>query len=127
MSSEEAPRARAAERLGLTPEVLMVHAIQSHSAPSCGQFMLDPDFAMDHRRIGRELAETAGKVVSGLSFRGDAAVDWRIRRVLLPYREVAARPGHETHPLCTYRSKLAPESLDIIVRNATELLKEMFS
>jgi len=37
-------RREAASRYGLKPEAVMVHAIQTHSAPSLGYFMLDPDF-----------------------------------------------------------------------------------
>lgn len=37
-------RREAAERFGLPPEAVMVHATQTHSAPSMGVFMLDPAF-----------------------------------------------------------------------------------
>lgn len=40
-------RNTAAERFGLDPEGIVVHAIQTHSAPSLGHFMLDPDFPLD--------------------------------------------------------------------------------
>lgn len=33
-----------AQRLGLAPEAVMVHATQTHTAPGVGYFMLDPDF-----------------------------------------------------------------------------------
>jgi neutral ceramidase len=33
-------------RLGIPPEAIMVHAIQTHSAPSLGYFMLDQDFPL---------------------------------------------------------------------------------
>jgi len=33
-----------ARRLGFDPEAVMVHATQTHSAPSIGHFMVDPDF-----------------------------------------------------------------------------------
>jgi len=39
-------RAGIAERVGVTPDAILVHAIQSHSAPSLGHFMLDPDFPL---------------------------------------------------------------------------------
>lgn len=40
-------REQAAERFGFDPEAVMVHAIQTHSAPSCGNLMLDPDFPLE--------------------------------------------------------------------------------
>lgn len=33
-----------AESLGFSPDGVMIHAVQNHSAPSLGHFMLDPDF-----------------------------------------------------------------------------------
>lgn len=35
-----------AAKLGFAPEAVMVHATQTHSAPSTGCFMLDPDFPL---------------------------------------------------------------------------------
>jgi neutral ceramidase len=64
----------------------------------------EPDFVPDHRRMGRELTETARRVIGQLAFRGDAALDWRIRDVPLPIREVgpeaseAARKVLAEHP-----------------------------
>ena len=40
-------RRTAAERFGLDVDAIVVHAVQTHSAPSLGHFMLDPDFPMD--------------------------------------------------------------------------------
>lgn len=40
-------RAAISEKTGLTPDAIMVHAIQTHSAPSLGHFMLDPDFPLE--------------------------------------------------------------------------------
>ncbi len=37
-------RAAAQARLGIPPEALMLHAIQTHTAPGIGAFMLDEDF-----------------------------------------------------------------------------------
>ena len=39
-------RAAIAERTGVAPEAIMVQATQTHSAPSLGHFMLDPDFPL---------------------------------------------------------------------------------
>jgi len=40
-------RAAIADRIGVLPDAIMVHAIQDHSAPSVGYFMLDPDFPLE--------------------------------------------------------------------------------
>lgn len=40
-------RAGIAEKSGIEPDAIMVHAIQTHSAPSVGYFMLDPDFPLE--------------------------------------------------------------------------------
>lgn len=45
-------RAEALRRFGLPAEAVMVQATQTHSAPSLGQCMLDPDFPLDAQ--GRE-------------------------------------------------------------------------
>lgn len=37
-------RSAASEATGIQPSAIMVHATQTHSAPSVGPFMLDPDF-----------------------------------------------------------------------------------
>ena len=46
-----------------------------------------PDFVPDHRRMGRELAETAGSVIQTLEFRDTAALDWRVRNLKLPLKK----------------------------------------
>jgi len=38
---------RGVEHLGFEPDAVMVHSIQSHSAPSAGVYMLDPDFPLE--------------------------------------------------------------------------------
>lgn len=40
-------RDAAESRFGLPSEALMLHALQIHSAPSLGRFMLDPDFPLE--------------------------------------------------------------------------------
>ena len=40
-------RAAISDATGIPPEAIMVHAIQTHSAPSLGYFMLDPDFPLE--------------------------------------------------------------------------------
>ena len=40
-------RNTAAARYGLDRQAIIVHAVQTHSAPSLGHFMLDPDFPLD--------------------------------------------------------------------------------
>ena len=41
-----AVREAASAQFGIVPEAMIVHAVQTHSAPSCGPFMLDPDFPL---------------------------------------------------------------------------------
>lgn len=48
----------------------------------------DPDFVMDHRRMGRELALTAQKVVGTLTFEDAVVLDWKTRILSLPYRDI---------------------------------------
>lgn len=43
----------------------------------------------------------------------------------LPTREAALRGGHEANAPCTYWAKLAPEALDIVVRNVREMMHEL--
>ncbi len=49
ITSEYTSRIRAgiAEKTGIAPDAIMVHAIQTHSAPSVGYFMLDQDFPLE--------------------------------------------------------------------------------
>jgi hypothetical protein len=50
----------------------------------------EPDFVCDHRRMGRELAETAGRVIERMMFREGSAIAWGVREVPLAIREVAS-------------------------------------
>jgi hypothetical protein len=44
----------------------------------------------------------------------------------IPTREAAARGGHEASEGCPYWAKLAPDSLDRIVRQVKEMLADLF-
>lgn len=48
----------------------------------------DPDYIPDHQRMGRMLAETAGKVIETLTFEDSALLDWRVTHLNIPIREV---------------------------------------
>lgn len=43
----------------------------------------------------------------------------------LPTVEGALRGGHEANGHCTYWAKLAPEALDLVVRNVKEMMREL--
>ena len=47
-----------------------------------------PDFVPDHRRMGNELADMTCKVIRKMTFSDNDVLDWRVCRVLLPYREI---------------------------------------
>ena len=49
----------------------------------------DPDYVEDHRRMGRVLAGVVARVTEGLVFTDRATLDWRVRRVELPLRELS--------------------------------------
>jgi neutral ceramidase len=49
----------------------------------------EPDFVPDHRRMGRDLAETACRVINRMTFHDARSIDSRIRHVPLPIREIA--------------------------------------
>ncbi len=48
----------------------------------------DPDYANDHQRMGRMLADTTAELIDRVDFVDDAVLDWRIRHVPLPIRQV---------------------------------------
>jgi len=50
----------------------------------------DPEYVSDHRRMGKALAERAEAVVQTLEFTGEAALDWQVRHVPIPIRELGA-------------------------------------
>lgn len=47
----------------------------------------DPDYRPDHLRMGRLLAETAGKVLRDLDYATPDRFDWRLTRIDLPLRQ----------------------------------------
>jgi hypothetical protein len=51
----------------------------------------DPDYANDHHRMGKTLADTAVKVISKLAYADDGSLDWRVREIPLPIRQVEAK------------------------------------
>jgi hypothetical protein len=48
----------------------------------------EPDFSPDHRRMGKELAETACRVINRLTFEEVTVLNYKIKTVPLPIREV---------------------------------------
>ena len=48
----------------------------------------DGDFRPDHQRMGRGLSRLSERIVRNLTFTGDAAVDSRVERIELPFREI---------------------------------------
>lgn len=48
----------------------------------------DPDYITDHRRMGNTLAETTLRVIETLSYEEDDTLDYGIRRIKLPIRNV---------------------------------------
>ena len=48
----------------------------------------DGDFRPDHQRMGRGLSCLSERIVRNLTFTGDAALDTRIERIGLPFREI---------------------------------------
>jgi len=65
-------RQTAAERFGLDPSGIIVHAIQTHSAPGLGHFMLDPDFPVN---LPPEKEYLRGGETSYYAFAAERAVE----------------------------------------------------
>ncbi len=65
-------RSRISEKAGVATEAIMVHATQTHSAPSLGYFMLDPDFPLE---TGPETEYLRGAERGYADFAAQAAVD----------------------------------------------------
>jgi len=58
-----------------------------------------PNFVPDHRRMGKELAETAEKVIHTLSFERADTLDWRVRHVSLPLKKASPEARAEAEAL----------------------------
>ena len=105
-------RQAAEERFALEPGALIVHAVQTHSAPSVGPFMLDPDFPLDltpedEYLCGSESGYTAHVVERSLQAIGQAiaaltparaGVGRAIRADLAFNRRAVMRDGRVTMP-----------------------------
>ncbi len=50
----------------------------------------DPDYVEDHRTMGRTLAQMASKVIKALEFSDEAPVDFAVRRLPIPLRELTS-------------------------------------
>ncbi|HOL66020.1 MAG TPA: hypothetical protein PKX93_01000 [bacterium] len=48
----------------------------------------DPEFVMDHRRMGAALTEVSCRLVPHLEFTDEVCLDSRMQRIALPYREI---------------------------------------
>ncbi len=48
----------------------------------------DPDYVPDHRHMGKLLAETTQAVIETLPYEEDLSIDWKLRHVKLPIRDV---------------------------------------
>ena len=64
-------RGAISETTGIAPDAIMVHATQTHSAPSLGYFMLDPDFPLE---VTLETEYLFGAESAYSAFAADAAV-----------------------------------------------------
>ncbi len=51
----------------------------------------DPDYVLDHRRMGSALARTVERVVESIEFKREAALDWRVRQLKIPIRQIDAQ------------------------------------
>ena len=59
----------------------------------------DPDCRPDHQRMGRELAQMSERIVHNMAFANDAALDCRVEKVGLPYREIPAERLREVNAI----------------------------
>jgi len=51
----------------------------------------DPDYVEDQNRMGRVLAERVSVAVNTIDFESEAKIDWRVRTVRIPLREIDDR------------------------------------
>ncbi len=61
----------------------------------------DPDYVEDHWRMGRVLAEMAGKVLEALEFKEESVLDWKVRHLPIPIREVPPGELKEAQEILT--------------------------
>ena len=76
-----------------------------------------PDFVPDHRRMGKGLADMACTVIRKMTFSDSAVLDWRVRRVGLPYREIPGERLAEVEKILSEypqpkRNEADPEKID---------------
>jgi hypothetical protein len=93
----------------------------------------EADFVPDHRRMGRELAQTACRVVERMTFAEQTALDWRIRELPLAVREVdpaaldAARKVLAEHPQPRWASdkpgQVAPDWMSAALTVSVDLMR----
>lgn len=73
-------------------EILGNHCVPLILNGCCGNINpwdpFNPDYTPDHRRMGNVLAETTLKVIETLSYEEDDTLDYGIRRIKLPVRDV---------------------------------------
>ncbi|MBI4024730.1 MAG: hypothetical protein HY360_07085 [Verrucomicrobia bacterium] len=55
----------------------------------------EPDFHPDHRRMGRALGGISEKIIRAMTFSEESALDWKVRIVRLPVRQVDERELRE--------------------------------
>lgn len=61
----------------------------------------DPAYVPDHVRMGKMLADTTEKILDNSSYETDSMIDARVRRVLLPFREVDTALQEEAQRILT--------------------------
>ena len=78
----------------------------------------DPDYVEDHHRMGMALASTVERVVESMAFKPEAALDWRVRRLMIPIRQIDpqelenARKLLKDHPSPAWTGKTPGYAID---------------